>query len=262
MPNGEATWPRCSAPGCERTVRSSGASYCDTHYCRLRRGDPAALRPINFKCENCGADVCRPGMRWCSDRCGRINGRATPAHLRRGLSAWPVLVRADIQEWRVVPGFPDYEISNDGFLRRVSAGSNSKPGKLIRPNIGTVGYPMYGLSAPNGKRWCTTAHRIVALAFLPPQPEGLNFILHGNDNKLDARVINLRWGDSRSNANDAIRNGRLALGDRHPCTIQPWTRPRGDGQAGAKLSDDDVREFELARVTEELLRKNSMSTLR
>lgn len=35
----------CTAPGCERTARSSGALYCEMHYYRLRRTGQLELRP-------------------------------------------------------------------------------------------------------------------------------------------------------------------------------------------------------------------------
>jgi 5-methylcytosine-specific restriction protein A len=103
------------------------------------------------------------------------------------------------------------------------------------------GYATYGLTRPNGIRAFVTAHRLVAIAFLPSPLPKQDRVLHRNDDRLDIRYINLRWGTAQDNANDALANGRYALGDKHPCTAQPWTRPRGDGHASAKLTEDDVR---------------------
>ena len=41
--------------------------------------------------------------------------------------------------WRVLKEFPDYEISNDGRLRRLTAGSNTVVGALIRITINSHG---------------------------------------------------------------------------------------------------------------------------
>jgi hypothetical protein len=151
------------------------------------------------------------------------------------------MVEADVRVWRNAPSFPDYEISNDGRLRRKTAGSNSKAGRHIRPSLAAGGYPSYGLTGPDGRRAYLTAHRLVALAFLPPPIEGQTFVLHRNDERFDARDTNLRWGTPLDNASDALRNGRLAIGSFHPCSTQPWTRPRGDGHPRAKLSEEQVR---------------------
>lgn len=181
------------------------------------------------------------GSLYCSELCGQRFQRQTPPEKQRGRSPPIAMVEAENREWREIPGFPDYEISNDGRLRRATAGSNSKVGRMIRPSLHPSGYPQYGLTLPDGKRAHIAAHRLVALAFLPPMSPDKPFILHRNDNKLDARSSELRWGTPQENSNDALRNGRLAVGDRHPCTTQPWTRPRGDGCYRALLTEDEVR---------------------
>lgn len=153
------------------------------------------------------------------------------------------LVESVEKEWKLIDNFPDYEISDDGFLRRVTAGSNTKIGAAIRPTIGQTGYPQYGLTSRDGKRHYVTAHKLVAASFLEaPKPYQI-LVLHANDNKLDARKNNLRWGTSKDNANDAMANGRLALGERHPSSAQPWTRPRGQTHSAAKLTDEDISEI-------------------
>ena len=48
-------------------------------------------------------------------------------------------------------------------------------------------------------------HHIVAETWLGPPVNGL-VICHYNDNKLDARVVNLRYDTQKANARDRIRN--------------------------------------------------------
>ena len=145
---------------------------------------------------------------------------------------------AKLEEWKTVPGFSRYQISDIGRLRK-----SLKDGRLIviKPGITSNGYIKYGLSDDGGVRHTLSAHRLVAISFLsPPTPEE-NYVLHENDDKTDNRVENLRWGTALENTADARKNNRLALGDRHPCHVKPWTRPRGQCAAGSKLTDDQVR---------------------
>ena len=48
-------------------------------------------------------------------------------------------------------------------------------------------------------------HEIVAETWLGPRPKGM-YICHGNDNKLDARLTNLRYDTPTANILDKIRN--------------------------------------------------------
>ena len=55
-------------------------------------------------------------------------------------------------------------------------------------------------------------NRIVATAFLP-NPDNLPIVMHKNNNKLDNRVENLKWGTVSENTKDAFRDG-LAKNDK------------------------------------------------
>jgi hypothetical protein len=153
----------------------------------------------------------------------------------------PALQITAIRVWRMLREFPDYEISNDGRLRRLTAGSNTKVGAHIRVGMSSRGYPKYGLTMRDGRRVYRNAHRLVAAEFLEPEPFPGAKVLHDDDDRLNCRDTNLKWGTAKDNTADAIRNNRLALGENHPCTRKPWTRPRGSTHTSAKLTDADVR---------------------
>ena len=181
------------------------------------------------------------GSKYCSKLCSERAKRNTPPEKQRGRTHPIAMIEADVQIWKEVPGFSDYEISNDGRLRRRTAGSNSKAGRLMRATFGPGGYPTYGLNDLAGKRSYISAHRLVAIAFLPAPKENDTFVLHRNDNKLDARDCNLRWGSPQENANDAIRNGRVLFGGFSIASSQPWALARGEDHNWAKLTEDQVR---------------------
>ena len=46
-------------------------------------------------------------------------------------------------------------------------------------------------------------HRLVCEAFYGPAPEGKNVVIHENENALDNRPENIRWGTQKENLNAA-----------------------------------------------------------
>lgn len=160
---------------------------------------------------------------------------------RRKVAPEPALLTSEVREWRRLNEFPDYEISNDGRLRRCTAGSNMKAGVLIRVTFSKGGYPKYGLTSPDGKRHYRNAHSLVADEFLDPMPLPGMLVLHDDDNRLNCRDTNLKWGTGAQNVADAKRNGLWEEGDQHSSARKPWTRPRGEGHSASKLTDEKVR---------------------
>lgn len=166
-----------------------------------------------------GPVVGRKDKKWCSGSCRARQARGVPKEKK--FKEQPTLLEMEVREWRSLAIVPSYEISNDGRVRRKTAGSNRKAGVLLRCNIGSEGYPEYRLYDESGKHRAWLAHRLVALAFLPPPLPGQTFVLHGDDNRLNPRVDNLRWGTPQDNSDDAARNGRIPRGEAHY-----WARRR------------------------------------
>lgn len=145
--------------------------------------------------------------------------------------------------WRQITGFSSYEVSSHGRARRRVDGPNMKAQSILKPGITPNGYVKFGMTGDDGHRRTVSAHRLVAMAFLPRPHDGAVYVLHANDVKTDNRVENLRWGTPAENTADAVRNDRLALGDSHPCHVKPWTRPRGESIKHSKLTEDQVLEI-------------------
>lgn len=101
-----------------------------------------------------------------------------------------------------IPGYPNYYISREGKLYRVSNGKELKPfyhKKYMR-------YMLYnGSNRKNIK-----IHRLVAEVYIP-NPNNLPVVMHLNDDVRDNRVENLQWGTQKENVHDAINKGRLRL---------------------------------------------------
>lgn len=154
-------------------------------------------------------------------------------------------------EWRLVTLNDHYEISEYGHLRRAVGGSNSKKGKLIKPNTATNGYIKYGLWRDNKTKHCH-AHRLVALAFIP-NPDGLPQVAHWDGVPRNCHVSNLRWATEKENSADRVRHGRQVRGDRHPWRINPELIIRGERHKLSKLTEDDVRAIRASNESKRVL---------
>lgn len=114
--------------------------------------------------------------------------------------------RSSSEEWRDVVGYEGiYHVSSHGRVRRVLASQGTRPGPLKPTRNVRNGYYSVMLWR-DGKSKRITVHRLVALAFLGPAPEGLE-VCHGDDDKSNNRVENLRWDTHSENHLDITRNG-------------------------------------------------------
>ena len=119
--------------------------------------------------------------------------------------------------------------------------------KLLTTRIlnGTVrdGYAAVKLRLNNSVSRTRLVHRLVAAAFLGPCPDGQE-VLHGNGQRLDNRLENLRYGTRQENVMDTIRHGnhpwvgRTHCPNGHPYTPEntgnkPGTKSRGKRQCRA-----------------------------
>lgn len=117
--------------------------------------------------------------------------------------------------WRQVLGFPHYEVSDDGQVRRVGS---SMP---LRPRKHGGGYQMVALSE-DGVTTYHTIHRLVASAFIGISTLEVN---HKDGDKQNNAVSNLEWVTRSQNQRHAIDNGLLSYDSRRkypkmkPCAI-------------------------------------------
>lgn len=103
------------------------------------------------------------------------------------------------EQWKVIEGYPNYEVSSLGRVR------NIKTGRVLRLGITNKGYQQVGLYL-NGKNKFQLIHRLVASAFIP-NPECMSNINHINGIKTDNRVENLEWVTVSENIKHAYKTG-------------------------------------------------------
>jgi hypothetical protein len=100
------------------------------------------------------------------------------------------------ETWRPIIHYPGGFVSNLGRVR---------DWKGIRKTWISPSHIHPSVEVPYGSS--KLVHRVVAETWLGPRPKGL-VICHNNDNKLDARVVNLRYDTPEENAKDRARNRR------------------------------------------------------
>jgi HNH endonuclease len=134
--------------------------------------------------------------------------------------------RLALAEGATIAGFTGYKVDTSGRVWSTT-GWRGSGRREMTPCPGPGGYLRVHLVAPDGRRVNRMVHRLVAQAFLGPQPEGTQ-TRHLNGNKVDNRAANLAWGTAKENAADRERHGTTA---------------RGTSNGQARLTSADVVEI-------------------
>ncbi|KPC89919.1 hypothetical protein ADL27_38560 [Streptomyces sp. NRRL F-6602] len=109
------------------------------------------------------------------------------------------------EEWREIPGWPRYFVSDQGRVL-------GRRGKILRPSSNyRNGYQYVGLARADGTGGTKSfnVHRLVLEAFDRPSRVGEQ-CRHLNGDPSDNRLLNLRWGSPGENAADRIRHGTVS----------------------------------------------------
>lgn len=107
----------------------------------------------------------------------------------------PIPTTTPIEQWKPVLGYEQYEASTFGQVRLVDSGLVLTPHRHMSRSEKV--YLRVNLKRYGKKK--AFVHTLVALAFLGPRPEphpeeGSYQVCHKNDNGLDNRLDNLKWG--------------------------------------------------------------------
>lgn len=111
------------------------------------------------------------------------------------------------EAWAPVADFPGYEVSNDGRVR-------SRGVVILKPWLNRRGYLVVKL-ARDQRKHSRTVHRLVLAAFVGPG-DGLD-ACHGNGDRTDNRLANLRYGTRSDNIRDQVEHGTHANAAKTHC---------------------------------------------
>lgn len=114
-------------------------------------------------------------------------------------------------EWRIIPFAENYEVSENGDVRRAKPSHSYPAGRALVPFINKSGYQVVSLSM-NGKVQTWLVNRLVAEVFIGPEPfEGAQ-ACHNDGNKQRNHFTNIRWDTPKANCADRDAHGATALG--------------------------------------------------
>jgi hypothetical protein len=124
----------------------------------------------------------------------------------------------ELEEWRGIIDFNNYEISNLGRVKRVQTGV------FLRSYIGTTGYRYFTLYAL-GYHKNKSLHRLIAEAFIP-NPENKKTVNHKDGNRLNNNLDNLEWmtsSEQSTHKNKVLGTGPAWIGKKG--SEHPLARP-------------------------------------
>jgi HNH endonuclease/NUMOD4 motif len=116
------------------------------------------------------------------------------------------------EEWRPIPGFADYSVSNLGRVRSTRRGEE----QILTGGYTGAGYRKVAMTGDDGHRYGRKVHHLVAEAFLGPRPPGAH-VRHLDDVKTNNAASNLAYGSKSDNTLDAVRNGLHANAAKTHC---------------------------------------------
>lgn len=136
--------------------------------------------------------------------------------------------------WKVVPDTDGmYEVAPDGRIR------SKRTGRCLRPMLqGRKGnqYEVV-LFCYGGVQRRAAVHRVVALVFLGPPPEGKPLVLHRDGDRRNNRRGNLRYGTQKDNMADIRRHSPEAFA-LSAAQTKEIRRRRKAGEQGRSLAKE------------------------
>lgn len=141
----------------------------------------------------------------------------------------------EIEVWKNIPGFEEYQTSNFGNVRSLDRYINQKSrkannythkrfikGRLLKPYIiwSNNKYPHYAITI--GRRKKFLVHRLILLTFIGECPKGME-CCHNDGDGLNNKLENLRWDTAANNQMDRYKHGTITygclIGSAHPCSV-------------------------------------------
>jgi hypothetical protein len=121
------------------------------------------------------------------------------------------------EEWRKIPDYSDYSVSDHGRVRRDIASAQNgkaKAGLILRLQSSQWGHKRVALYK-NGNYERFLVHRLVATVFSLPRRNDQDCVAHNDGNPENNHLSNLRWSTAKENMADKPRHGTDQAGERN-----------------------------------------------
>jgi len=106
------------------------------------------------------------------------------------------------EQWKQIPGYPDYDVSDFGRVRSYKRG---RVPKVTKVNVLRNGYPSITIRCGKTPR-TTMVHQLVATTFLGDPPDGCQ-ICHNDGLQWNPRLDNLRYDTAGANIRERRPTG-------------------------------------------------------
>jgi hypothetical protein len=120
------------------------------------------------------------------------------------------------QAWRAIPGWPEYEVSERGSVRRVACGVERAFARVLKPTINKKTRYLSVCLSRSGRVTRIDIHRLVAFAFLGAPPSPRHIVAHNDGRRGNNHYSNLRWATQKENLADCRKHGTAMLGSANP----------------------------------------------
>lgn len=160
------------------------------------------------------------------------------------LQVLPQTLYGEIEEdWRIVDGWEDYQVSNLGRVR-YSGYKTTKAYRIVKPHRkGKWGHVKVKLSdRKNGRTLDAPVHRLVCEAFNGAAPAPHYEVMHLDGLPANNDYRNLAWGTSQENSDLMKQQGRSRIGERSNQAVLSWDDVRGIRQtyANGRVSQTEL----------------------
>lgn len=125
-----------------------------------------------------------------------------------------------MEEWKDIPGFNSYQVSNLGNIRtigRMVVNKGQFERKISARNLAPMnngrGYLAASIQIKGQGKKNLYIHRLVASLFIP-NPDNLPEVNHIDGDKSNNNISNLEWVSTQQNRDHAVRTGLIRRGER------------------------------------------------
>lgn len=122
-------------------------------------------------------------------------------------------ILAVIPDRTEIPNWPRYSAGSDGSIWAHDSNWRGYGVRQLSPSL-RRGYHVVRLVNADAVKRRITVHRLIALTFHGPCPDGCDQVRHLDGNPLNNAASNLAWGSAADNADDRAGHGRTAFGSR------------------------------------------------